>query len=192
MLLLSLVMALGATPTFDELDGASQLARDEQIAEARAAARGRAGISLVGSAAVGFATNAFVFGAGFSADAGMTFADRYTIALRLTATAFMLLSAGLEFEVVLSERVMFGVGASWGIFGFLDSPGAAYVGIPARVTWAFSERPREEVARRGFAFFAELTPGFGYVNSAGFEGRGRPVGVPLTIVALVGIGYAWW
>lgn len=191
MLLLSLVMALGATPTFDELDGASQLARDDQIAEARAAARGRAGISLVGNAAVGFATNAFVLGAGFSADAGMTFADRYTIALRLTAT-FTLLSAGLEFEVVLSERVMFGVGALWGVFGFLDAPGAAYIGIPARVTWAFSERPREEVARRGFAFFAELTPGFGYFNSAGYGGSRRPVGVPLTIVALVGIGYAWW
>ncbi len=191
MLLLSLVMALGATPTFGELDGASQLARDEQIAEARAAARGRAGISLVGNAAVGFATNAFVFGAGFSADAGMTFADRYTLALRLTAT-FTLLSAGLEFEVVLSERVMFGVGALWGIFGFLDAPGAAYVGIPARVSWAFSERPREAIARSGFVLFAELTPGFGYANFAGYEGRGRPAGVPLTIVALVGIGYAWW
>jgi hypothetical protein len=192
MLMLSLVLALGATPTLGEIDGAVQFAEDEEIAEARAAARGRAGISLVGSAAVGFATNAFVFGAGFSADAGMTFADRYTIALRLTATAFMLLSAGLEFELVLSERVMFGVGASWGTFGFLDAPGAAYVGIPARVTWAFSERPREAIARSGFVFFAELTPGFGYLNYAGYGAIRRPAGIPLTIVALVGIGYAWW
>ena len=192
MLMLSLVMALGATPTFGELDGASQLARDEAIAEARAAARGRAGISLVGSAAFGFATNAFALGIGFSADAGMTFADRYTIALHLTATAFLLLSAALEFEVVLSERMMFGVGASLGGFGGLDAPGASYVGIPARVSWAFSERAREAIARSGFVFFAELTPGFGYVNSAGYGGSRRPLGVPLTIVALVGIGYAWW
>lgn len=192
MLLLSLVMALGATPTFGELDGASQLARDEAIAEARAAARGRAGISLVGNAAVGFATNAFALGVGLSADAGMTFADRYAIVLRLTGTFLGLLSAALEFEVVLSERVMFGVGASWGVFGGLDAPGAAYIGIPARVSWAFSERPREAIARSGFVFFAELTPGFGYLNSAGYGAIRRPAGVPLTIVALVGIGYAWW
>ena len=192
MLVLPLMLALGATPTFGELDGASQLARDEQIAEARAAARGRAGISLVGSAAVGFATNAFALGIGLSADAGMTFADRYAIVLRLTATFFGLLSAALEFEVVLSERLMFGVGASWGVFGELDAPGASWVGLPARVTWAFSERQREEIARSGFAFFAELTPGFGYANFAGYGGSRRPVGVPLTIVALVGIGYAWW
>lgn len=192
MLVLPLMLALGATPTPAEIDRAVQLAEDDEIAEARAAVRGRAGISLVGNAAVGFATSAFAFGVGLSADAGLTFADRYAISLRLTGTFFLLLSAALEFEVFLSERVMFGIGAAWGGFGGLDAPGASYLGLPARVSWAFSERPREAVARRGFALFAEVTPGFGYANSTGLGGSRSAAGIPLTIVALVGIGYAWW
>lgn len=192
MLMLSLVMSLGVTPTLGDIDRAVQLAEDDEIAEARAAARVRAGISLVGSAGLGFATNALAVGAGLSADIGVTFADRYAIALRLTGTIFLLLSAALEFEFVLSERVLFGLGASWGVFGGLDAPGASWVGLPARVTWAFWDRPREAIARSGFALFAEVTPGFGYANSAGFGGSTRPPGIPLTIVALVGIGYAWW
>lgn len=192
MLFLPLMVALGAIPTLDEIDLAVQSAEAEEIAGVRSEPRLRGGISLVGNAAVGFATSALAFGGGFAADLGVTFADQYAISLRLIGTAFLLVSAGLEFEVVLSERVMFGVGASWGTFGGLDAPGASFVGIPARVTWAFSERPREAVARRSFALFAEVTPGFGYANSAGLAGSRRPPGIPLTIVAVVGIGYAWW
>ncbi|MDP1918578.1 MAG: hypothetical protein Q8L14_20180 [Myxococcales bacterium] len=192
MLTLSLVLALGALPTPAEVGFAVQLAEDEEIAEARAAARVRGGISLVGSNGLGFATNAFAVGGGLSADVGVTFADRYAIALRLTGTFFLLLSAALEFEFVLSERVLFGLGASWGVFGGLDAPGASWVGLPVRVTWAFWDRPREAIARSGFALFAEVTPGFGYANSRGLSNSSAPLGIPLTIVALVGIGYAWW
>ena len=192
MLMLSLVMSLAATPTLGDIDRAVQLAEDDEIAEARAAARVRGGISLVGSAGLGFATNAFAVGAGLSADIGVTLVDRYAIALRLTGTFFLLLSAALEFEFVLSERVLFGLGASWGGFGGLDAPGASFVGLPARVTWAFWDRPRESIARSGFALFAEVTPGFGYANTRGLSRPPAPLGIPLTIVALVGIGYAWW
>ena len=117
MLTLSLVMTLAATPTLGDIDRAVQLAEDDEIAEARTAARVRGGISLVGSAGIGFATNAFAVGAGLSADLGVTIADRYAVAVRLTGTIFLLLSAALEFEFVLSERVLFGLGASWGGFG---------------------------------------------------------------------------
>ncbi len=141
---------------------------------------------------MGFATSALAFGVGLSADAGLIFADRYAITLRLTGTFFLLLSAGLQFEVALTERLLFGVGASWGGFGGLDAPGASFVGVPARVTWALSERERTAVARRGFALFAEVTPGFAYANSSGLARRTAPLGIPLAIVAVVGIGYAWW
>ena len=146
----------------------------------------------MGSAGIGFATNAFAVGAGLSADLGVTIADRYAVAVRLTGTIFLLLSAALEFEFVLSERVLFGLGASWGGFGGLDAPSASWVGLPARVTWAFWERPREAIARSGFVLFAEVTPGFGYANSRGLARTTAPLGIPLTIVALLGIGYAWW
>lgn len=102
-----------------------------------------------------------------------------------------MLSAGLQFEVALSERVLVGIGASWGGFGGLDAPGASYVGIPARVLWMFSERERLAVGRRGFMLFAEVTPGFAYANSTGLS-RTAPPGLPLAIVAVVGLGYAWW
>ncbi len=192
MPLLSLMMILAAGPSAEAIDEAVQRAEDDEISVLRENARGRGGISLAGSAAVGFATSAFAFGAGLSADAGLIFADRYAITLRLTGTIFLLLSAGLQFETALSERVLFGIGASWGAFGGLDAPSASYLGIPARVSWMFSERERLAVARRGFMLFGEVTPGFAYANSTGLARRTAPPGLPLAIVAVVGIGYAWW
>lgn len=192
MSLLSIVFILAAAPSPEVIDDAVRQAEDDEISVLRAEARGRGGISLAGSAAVGFATRALAFGVGLSADAGLILADRYAITLRLTGTIFLLLSAGLQFELALSERVLFGIGASWGAFGGLDAPGASYVGIPARVSWMFSERERLAVARRGFMLFGEVTPGFAYANSTGFGGARAPPGIPLSIVALVGIGYTWW
>lgn len=192
MSLLSIVLILAAAPSTEVIDDAVRQAEDDEISVLRAEARGRGGIFLAGSAAVGFATSAFAFGVGLSADAGLIFADRYAITLRLTGTIFLLLSAGLQFEMALTERLLFGVGASWGAFGGLDAPGASFVGVPARVTWAFSERERMDIARRGFALFGEVTPGFAYANSAGFRTPAAPPGIPLAIAAVVGIGYSWW
>lgn len=192
MTTLSLLMVLAAAPSAAAIEEAVQRAEDEEISMLREEARVRGGISLAGSAAVGFATSALAFGGGLSADVGVTFADRYAISLRLTGTFFLLLSAGLQFETALSDHVLFGIGASWGAFGGLDAPSASYVGIPARVTFTFSERERTAIARRGFALFAEMTPGFAYANSNGLAGRTAPPGIPLAIVAVVGVGYAWW
>lgn len=192
MSLLSIVLILAAAPSTEVIDDAVRQAEDDEISVLRAEARVRGGISLAGSAAFGFATSALAFGGGLAADVGVTFADRYAITLHLTGTIFLLLSAGLQFEAALSDHVLFGIGASWGTFGGLDGPGASYVGIPARVTWTFSERERLAVARRGFTLFGELTPGFAYANSTGLAGRTASPGIPLAIVAVVGIGYAWW
>lgn len=189
--LLSLMTFLAAAPSGAAIDEGVEHAEHQGISRLREEARGRGGLSLAGSAAVGFATSAFAFGVGLSADAGLIFADRYAITLRLTGTLFLLLSAGLQFEVALTERLLFGVGASWGGFGGLDAPSASFVGVPVRVNWALSERERTAVARRGFALFAEVTPGFAYANSSGLASR-TTLGIPLSIVAVVGIGYAWW
>ena len=50
-----------------------------------------------GNADAGFATNAFAFGVGLSADLGVTFADRYAIAVRLTGTFSLLVAAGIGY-----------------------------------------------------------------------------------------------
>ncbi|MBL8922564.1 MAG: hypothetical protein JNJ54_27175 [Myxococcaceae bacterium] len=163
----------------------------EHLETSRAEGRLRGGIALSGSAALGFATGARGFGPGLSAEFGGSWADRYSLAARLTIGTILVvgyLSAGLEFDLALSEHVMLGAGAVWGMISGFDGPQSGFIGVPIKVSWMPKARGPRELGRSGFVLFAEATPGLAYASGWGFGGAsGRTPGAPFTIAGTVGM-----
>jgi hypothetical protein len=168
----------------------------EQLDARRAEGRLRGGIALSGSGALGFATGARGFGPGLSAEFGGSWSDRYSLAVRLTIGTILLagyVSAGLEFDLAVSEHVMLGAGVVWGLVSGFDGPGSGFIGIPVRVNWMPKARGALELGRSGFVLFAEVTPGLAYSSGWGLGGAmGRTLGPPVTVAATTGLGWAWW
>lgn len=189
MLALTLTMVLGAV---DSVEGAAPEAW--AVMQERESVRVRGGIGFAGQFSHSFALSMQFPGLGLSAEAGATIADRYALSARLTFTTIGLLSAlgaGLEFDVIFTDRLMLGVGAMWSGVGGLDAPGASMVGVPVRFFFAPFERKWSDVGRRGLSIFAEVMPALAYFNSPGLSPRA--VGTnPFVISTMVGVGYAWW
>ena len=189
MLTLAFVAMLGAV---DSIEAVSP--DPSTVLQSRESVRVRGGIAFAGQLGHSFALNKQFPGLGLSAEVGATFIDRYALAARLTFTTIGLLTslgAGLELDLILNERFMLGVGASWSGMGGLDAPGASTLGVPVRLFFAPFQRQGTDVGRRGLSLFVEAMPALAYWNSGGYSRQ--PVGPnPFVISGMVGVGYAWW
>lgn len=165
---------------------------------AREALRLRAGIHLVGAAALsGFAGGV---GPGVSAELGGLVDDRYSLVARATLATILVATVatlGLGFDAALSERFSLGVAATIGLVGGLfygngDLPFSLAVFAPVRLSFAPFARSEADVARRGLILFVEAGPGYGLVMSGGFFIGPRTRPSPFSFEAALGVGYAVW
>lgn len=133
--------ATGSSSSFETRGSASGEAVPQA---AREALRLRAGIHLVGAAALsGFAGGV---GPGVSAELGGLLDDRYSLVARATLATILVATVatlGLGFDAALSERFSLGVAATIGLVG-------------------------------GLILFVEAGPGYGLVMSGGFFVRRTP------------------
>lgn len=157
----------------------------------REAIRFRADLALSGSIGLAFGAGALAGGVGASLDAGVTFADRYSVVLRTTLATLgyqsNLFLGGASFEVLVGEHASLGIGLSLAFLGALalHLPGARLVALPLRLSWMFSERDEFDTGRRGFFAFIEGFSGL----SISAVARTRP---PIALGGTLGFGYAWW
>ncbi|MDP1824259.1 MAG: hypothetical protein Q8L48_13480 [Archangium sp.] len=162
--------------------------------EVREAPRIRGGVHF--AVAGGFSGFAPGFGPGLCLEVGATFADRYSLVARATVGTIVVANVGsiaLGVDVALWERVSLGAGVSIAfVGGFVDMPASIAVFAPLRVVFSPFPRSPDDRWRSGLSLFAEAGPGYGLIMSAGFFGRGAARPSPMSAVAAIGIGYAWW
>jgi hypothetical protein len=162
--------------------------------EAREELRVRAGVHF--AVAAGFSGFARGIGPGFSAELGATFADRYSLVVRVTIGTILIVgvsTVGIGFDVALSEQWSLGGAVSGGLVGgVIDLPFSLAVFAPLRLVFTPGLRPEEQRGRKGLSLFAEVGPGYGLVMGAGHTLVQPPRPSPLSIEAAIGVGYAWW
>ncbi len=164
--------------------------------EQREAVRFRAGVHFAAAAGLGVQTGAVALGPGLSVEFGAVFKDRYSLVARatgFTAVVFTGFSFGLGFDAALSDVLTLGAGVAWSGISGVEAPSAISVGVPLRLVVAPFGRKVTEVGRSGLVFFAEVMPGYAYVNGRGYR-QSLPAEprAPLSLMATLGVGYLWW
>jgi hypothetical protein len=158
---------------------------------ARAGARLRSGVSVLGQFGVG--GNAPTIGPALAVDLGSVLSPEWAVAARLSVggiLTFNMVRLGLGAEYSLGERWTLGVGVAGAAFFsfFLDLPSALSVVAPVRVDYALGEVGLE---RHGWTLSFEVLPGVAVRRDCGLAVIAGCQPTPLTLAGLIGIGYAW-
>jgi len=161
---------------------------------ARAESRTRSGVSLLGQFGVGGPVR--VIGPALAFDLGSVVSPEWALSARLSAggiLTFNMARLGLGAEYSAGERWTFGFGfALAAFFSFVpDLPGALSVLAPVRVDFALGDHGPLMLKRQGWILSLEVLPGVAFDQSCGFRPGGGPCNAPLTLVGLIGVGYAW-
>lgn len=193
--LLVLMLALGSDGTGSSPEpGAEVLAARQQT-------RARWSLALAGAGGYGSAYGLVSGSGGLSLDAGLVFADKVALSLRVTGTLGLgaTLLAGLSVDRALGDELQLGAGLSFALIGgFFDFPDLEGLVVPIRAAWMFSGRSANAVARRGFFLFGELSPGVSFLgnpaDSTQLPGMPPSLRSPVGFLAtaVVGFGYAAW
>ena len=166
---------------------------------AREAPRVRAAVGFIVASGLGFRSTAVGFGPGLTAELGATFGDRFSVVARASLGTILMASsatAGVGVDLALSDRWSLGLGVALATLGGIfitDLPYSLSFGLPVHAVFAPFGRAAHELGRRGLVLFAELTPGYEWVTSRGYRpANNDPLGPPVSIAGLIGVGYAWW
>lgn len=169
----------------------------EDVAEARADARLRAGVGVV--MAGGSGASALGQGFGLAGDLGFMLSDRVSLGVRGAWAGFFgpyVRSGGVFVEYAVTDHASFGLGASVVAFGaeYPDGNAAMAAVVPLRAMMTLRDRAASARAREGLSLTLELSPGIAFQAFGGPLPPGSP-GPKLPAFALsgaIGVGYAWF